>query len=354
MSSGPGAAQRPSDVWHLLALLRDGEYCQADWQRRLGAGFAPVAEYLEVLAGSVAETFPHPRNGLPLIPRRVHDGTYTARPDDPEVTRVQAVRGIEPAAVRRWRLRWETIGRAIAGALGIEAHAGVGPFETPWVRSIGVRRTRDANLDVLLLVARSEAEALGWVRHLLRGGPRVLILSSHEPLCAELAAAHGLCYLALDRDTRFVYSQGQWELKALAGLTETGVRERAHFTAATAKAAEKALAPVVEVFRKASLVATPPHQRKWWQNVRVAYDRALGSGATGKWQAVARTVVTGAIEESKKPVKDRRSDYLTPLMLKRLIGRLNAPGASRATIETDYAEYLRRRVTIEEAKAAKA
>jgi len=227
----------------MLALLRDGECCQADWQRRLGAGFTPVSNYLEGLAGTVADTYPHPQNGLPLIPRRVYDGTYTARPDDPEVTRVQAVRGIEPAALMRWRLRWEIIGKAVAGALGIESHAGAGPFETPWVQSIGVLRTRDASLDVLLLVARSEVEALGWVRHLLHGGPRVIILSSHASLCADLAAAHGLHYLALDRDTRFVCSEGQWELKALAAFAEFHPKEQpmswdVHSTEPTGHSAE--------------------------------------------------------------------------------------------------------------------
>lgn len=123
---------------------------------------------------------------------------------------------------------------------------------------------------------------------------------------------------------------------------------------ATAKAAKKTLAPVVKIFEKAVIASTPPHKRKWWQNVRAAYVREPGPLEDEKWRAVAKMVVAGALDENRKPVRDRHSDYLTPLMLRRLIAKLNAPGASRATIEADYAEYLRRRVTNEEAKAAKA
>lgn len=120
---------------------------------------------------------------------------------------------------------------------------------------------------------------------------------------------------------------------------------------ATVQAAEKTLAPVVEIFEKAVLASTPPHKRKWWQNARAAYDREPGPLEADKWRAVARLVVAGAIEANKKPPKERHSDYLTPLMLARLIKKLNAPGASRAEIEATYAVVLRRYVAREEQKA---
>ena len=121
----------------------------------------------------------------------------------------------------------------------------------------------------------------------------------------------------------------------------------------TVKAAEKALAPVVEQFKKATLLATPPDKRKWWQNVRAVYDRQPERLEIDKWRAVAKIVLTGAIEGNKKPVKELRTDYLTPRMLKTLLAKLNASGARRAAIEADYAETLRRSVTREEQKAAK-
>jgi hypothetical protein len=147
----------------------------------------------------------------------VHDGTYTARPDDPHATRVDALRGLAPAAVARWRLRWDKIGEAVAGAFGIESHSGTGPFDTPWVRSIGVLRANDAVFGALLLVAKTDVDALGWVRHLVRGESRVFILPFHDPLCADLAAAHGHRYLALDRDVQFVFSKGLWGVEARIG-----------------------------------------------------------------------------------------------------------------------------------------
>jgi len=114
--------------------------------------------------------------------------------------------------------------------------------------------------------------------------------------------------------------------------------------AAAEKTVEKTLAPVVEIFKKASLVATPPHKRQWWENAKAAYERQPGPLEADKWHAVSKLVIAAAIEENRKPVRERHSDYATPLMLRKLLARLNAPGASRAQIERDYAGYLRRRV----------
>ncbi len=126
-----------------------------------------------------------------------------------------------------------------------------------------------------------------------------------------------------------------------------GKRERAN-----AKLVEMTLAPVVEMLQKAILAATPPHKRLWWQNARERYGRETGPLELDKWRAVSKIVVSGAIEENRKPAKDRHSDYVTPLMLGRLLAKLNAPGASRTRIETDFAVTLRRYVTREEQKSA--
>ena len=344
--------------------MRDREYCKSDWRRRLGSGFGLVAGFLEMLPGTVAETYPNRQSGLPLIPRRVHDDTYTARPDDPDVTRGAAVRGIAAADVARWRVRWDLIGEAVAAAFLFEAHAGQGPFQTPWVRSIGVLRANDSVLPVLLLMAKSEGEALGWVQHLVRGEPRVIILPFHDQFCADLATAQGHRYLALDRDMHFVVSKGRWQAhdprtgyhlasgkdahaRGPAGEIATAVIEQA-----VQKGTEKALAQHVESYKDAVLICTPSHKRQWWQNVRAAYVRQPGPLETDKWRAVAKLVVSGAIEENKKPVKERHSDYVTPLMLGRLIATLNAPRASRQQVEAHYAAYLRRRVPERERNAS--
>ncbi len=122
-------------------------------------------------------------------------------------------------------------------------------------------------------------------------------------------------------------------------------------SAQAVKVAQKTLAPVVKIFEKAILAATPPHQRMWWQNLRERYSREPGPRETDKWLGVAKTVVAAAIGENRKPARERHSDYVTPLMLVRLLAKLNAAGASRAAIEADYADTLRRCVTREEQKA---
>ena len=84
MSSGPRKDVKSVELWRRLALLRDGEYCKADWERRLGGPFVFQARLLDLLPGTVADSFPEPQSGLTLVPRLVHDGTFTARPDDPD------------------------------------------------------------------------------------------------------------------------------------------------------------------------------------------------------------------------------------------------------------------------------
>lgn len=151
---------------------------------------------------------------------------------------------------------------------------------------------------------------------------------------------------------RIAYEAGSLNAVPTEGAERLGATEGPKGTA-QAPSTETALAPVVEVFKKAILASTPPEKRKWWQNMRAVYDRQPERLEIDKWRAVANTVVTGAIEGNKKTVKDLQTDYLTPRMMKTLLGKLNAPGASRATIEAEYAETLRRSVTREEQKAAK-
>lgn len=222
MSSNRRTSPSCTDLWLRLARHRDRELCESDWHRILGAGFAQLYGFFDVLPGTQAETYPDPESGLPLVPRRVHDGTYTARPDDPEVTCVPAVTGLTPVQVARWRLSWDKIEGCVAGALGIEAHSGPGPFETHWVRSVGVLRGVDSTWSALLVMATSSAEALVWVRHLLRGEPRVFILPFHDEVCCNLVTVHGHRYVALDRDTRFVKSGQRWELKGAVARLATG------------------------------------------------------------------------------------------------------------------------------------
>lgn len=177
-----------------------------------------MVQFLVELPGTVAHTIPDPESGLPLVPRRIHDGTFTARPDDPEASRVAPVTGLKAAHVLRWHLAWEKIDSAVAQGLGLSAHAGVGPFDTPWVRDVGFLRSGDKTWTAYLLVATSDKQALGWARHLLHGEPRLFILLYHDPLVSELAAAHGHRYVCLDREMRFARVKGRWELKAATAL----------------------------------------------------------------------------------------------------------------------------------------
>lgn len=215
MCSRPTKPAVRGDLWRTVAHLRDKELCRTDWQRRLGDGFAPMAQFLIGLPGTVASTFPDPESGLPLVPRRIHDGTYTARPDDPDVTRVAPVTGLTAVQVLRWRLDWERIGGAVSQALGLAPHRGEGPFETPWVCDVGVLRSGEKAWTALLLVADSDKQALGWARHLLRGDPQLFILPFHDPVLADLASEHGHRCVCLDRETTFAKAKGRWELQGV-------------------------------------------------------------------------------------------------------------------------------------------
>ncbi len=203
-----------ADLWRTVALHREAELCRADWRRRLGGAYGALAGFLTEMPGTVAESYPDPKSGLPLIPRRVHDGTYTARPDDGDATAVPGVTGLRGPQVARWRLDWEMIAGDVAGCLGLRAHRAAGPLETPWVRDIGSLRVGEKVWAGLLLVARNRNEALGWARHLLHGGPWVFIPPSHDPVLSDLVRAHGHRCVSLDRDMRFARVKGAWALQA--------------------------------------------------------------------------------------------------------------------------------------------
>ena len=112
-----------------------------------------------------------------------------------------------------------------------------------------------------------------------------------------------------------------------------------------------ALAPVVEKFDRAALVLTPPGKRQWWQNLRAAYLRQADISEKDKWHAVARIVVCRSLEAGKKPERERQCEYLTPVMLRRLIDRLNRSGEGRTQIVSHCADTLRRYVQRAEKQA---
>lgn len=140
-----------------------------------------------------------------------------------------------------------------------------------------------------------------------------------------------------------------------AAASEHSISDSSEGVADQIKSGVKAgLEPHVDTFKKATLLSTPALDRQWWQNLRAAYYRESGPLEKDKWLAVAHMVVIGATVESSKLERDPQSDYLTPLMLRTLIRKLNSPGANRAEIEGTYAETLRRTVQREEGKSAPA
>ncbi len=90
---------------------------------------------------------------------------------------------------------------------------------------------------------------------------------------------------------------------------------------------------------------TPPSDLPWWKNLRGRYREEAGKNKKEKWLGVARMVIKGAINEMGKPVRDRRSDYLTPTILGNLIEELKV--GSKADIEKRWAvkldSYVRRK-----------
>ena len=118
--------------------------------------------------------------------------------------------------------------------------------------------------------------------------------------------------------------------------------------------AAKNLVPVMEGFEKATLANTPPQKRTWWKNARAAYNsEADNQLEKDKWLAVTKRVITGAIEANIKKPADKQTDYLTPRMMKTLLKKLNAPGASRSQVEAHYADKFRRDVSKAEGIAKK-
>lgn len=202
----------PTDLWKRLALFRDRPLCRADWQRHMGGAFVAIAPFLTDLPGTVASTYPDPDTGLPLVPRLAPDGTFTAFPADPEVTRLDPITMIPPGDVSQIHVNWAALALSISKALHIETHHGPGPLETSWVREIGLCRGKSQHRTALLFITGHDSEALAWLRLLLKDGPRLFILPFHDQLFESLAVSHHHEYVALDRDAQLNRVGSRWAL----------------------------------------------------------------------------------------------------------------------------------------------
>ena len=200
----------PADLWRRLALLRDRELCRSDWRRHLGAAFPAFAPFLEELPGTVAESYPDPDTGLPLIPRRTAIGTFTAFSPDHDETRAGPVESIPAVEVTRHRILWTGLGRALAKSIRAAPHDSPGPLDTPWVREIGLYTRAGQDRTAIVLITGYAAEALGWLRHLLPGDRRLFVLPVHDPLAEDLAVQHGHHYFALNRDLCWKRTGARW------------------------------------------------------------------------------------------------------------------------------------------------
>jgi hypothetical protein len=203
----------PADLWRKLGALRAAELCHADWQRHLGSGFSAFSRFLEPLRATVAATYPDPQSGLPLIPRRAPDGTFTAFPDDPSETAVVPVEGLSASDVLRHRIQWDEIGALVAAALDVRPHREPGPLQSDWLPQIGTRLAEPNPIPVLLALSCDQAEILMWCRTLRKTDRRFFVLLCHDPAIEELMTASGHDYAALDRDTEFVRRGTGWSLR---------------------------------------------------------------------------------------------------------------------------------------------
>lgn len=203
----------PTGLWSRLALFRDRQFCLADWRRHFRDDFGAIAPLLTALPGTVAATYPDPDTGLPLLPRLAPDGTYTAFPDDARITRIDPVPKIDPSALVRRQIAWrQSVCTLVADALGLATRIENGPLATPWVLQIGRMKDAPPARDALLLVARDTAEAMSWLRPLLKGTPCCFVVTVHDPVIETLLVNHGHSYVALDRDTTFRASGRKWRL----------------------------------------------------------------------------------------------------------------------------------------------
>lgn len=202
----------PNDLWKRLALFRDRPWCRADWRRHLGGAFDAVMPFLTERPGTVASTYPDPDTGLPLIPRLAPDGTFTAFPADPEVTRIDPITRILPQDVSQVHVNWEAICLSIASALHLEGHHGPGPLQTSWLQEVGICRGKLEHRTALLFITGHHNEALAWLRLLVKDSPHLFVLPFHDQLFESLAVSHHHEYLALDRDAHLNRIRSRWEL----------------------------------------------------------------------------------------------------------------------------------------------
>lgn len=114
-------------------------------------------------------------------------------------------------------------------------------------------------------------------------------------------------------------------------------------------AVAESMKPFLEPMKIAAIEATPPINRKWWQNIRACYNRQTGT-ETQKWRKVAHTIITAVHQLKGKPPREQSTEYLSPIMLKHLLAKLSKPGVDVAAVEREQADGLRRKVAQAESK----
>jgi len=96
-----------------------------------------------------------------------------------------------------------------------------------------------------------------------------------------------------------------------------------------------------EIIRKGAERAMPPSKRPKAENIQRLFDESPGN-KSDKWRAVADRVCKVALEQSKRPLTQRESDYQTPTQLKHLIKELIEPTANHSEIKQTLADNIQR------------
>ncbi len=126
------------------------------------------------------------------------------------------------------------------------------------------------------------------------------------------------------------YAPAAWE-KAIEIMNE-------YLLTWESKVVAKTLAPYVKKLNEAN---TPPSKRAKHENIQRLFDDSPGN-KSDKWLTVADRVFRVAIEQSKRPLQQRESDYQTVTQLKHLIKELSAPTANHAEIKATLAKNFQR------------
>lgn len=294
-------------IWARAPGLVAARMAMADWERSLGKEMERVRPFLVKCVGEFTATYPQPGSGLRLVvQRRGRMIIAFPHPEDLDPARDLI---LTERDVQLWRVDW---GKAGQETVNGQWSMGDGkPKPETGSQKPGATDDRRTVCDAKAMQARECASHFEQtVSGTGGGGPRVRVSVTVD--------ADGFCGGPHPSET-------------------TNRRDGLRSTNGEARSRSR---------------LQPAHKRTWWQNARERYGREAGPLELDKWRAVAKIVITGAIAENRKPAKERHSDYVTPLMLERLLAKLNAPGASRTRIETEFAVTLRRYVTREEQKAA--